>query len=349
MDGDRLDAEFEHERLFVFHDPETDARGAIAIHSTVLGPAMGGLRLSRYPGTTDAVLDTLRLARAMSFKNAAAGLDLGGGKAVLIDDGRWDGCRQERMHAVGRKIAELGGRYVTAEDVGTSPTDMDAISEVTEHVAGGTAERGGSGDPSPFTAQTVLGAIEVAVRFKLGRSSLDGVRVGVQGVGHVGAALVERLSAAGAKVFLADLDHDRARAVAEQHGATALPLDDFVLGPFDVLAPCALGGAIGPDQVASLQAEIVAGAANNQLTSRDVAAALAARDVLYVPDFLANCGGIIHVGAEVLSLDDEEIADLLAAANHRTERLVGDALASGVTPLELAEKYAEDRIRRGAK
>jgi glutamate dehydrogenase/leucine dehydrogenase len=349
MEGDRLEEEFEHEQLTVFHDPGTGAGGVIAIHSTVLGPAMGGLRLCGYRGVGDATVDALRLARAMSLKNAAAGLDLGGGKAVLIDDGRWGECRKDRMHAVGREVAALDGRYVTAEDVGTSPADMDVIAEITKHVAGGTAGRGGSGDPSPFTAQTVLSAIEVGVRIGLGRDSLDGVRVGVQGVGHVGAALVELLSAAGAEVLVADIDRELADAAAARFGAASMPIDDFVLGDFDVLAPCALGGAIGPEHVDRLRARVVAGAANNPLVSREVAVALAARGVLYVPDFLANCGGIIHVGAEVLGLDGDEVAALLGAATARIERIVGEAAMAGTVSLQAAEEYAEARIRQRRK
>jgi leucine dehydrogenase len=306
---------------------------------------MGGLRLFRYESLGDGIVDVLRLARAMSFKSAAAGLDLGGGKAILLDDGGWNEGREERMHAVGRAIERLGGQYITAEDVGTSPADMNAIAEVTSHVAGASADQGGFGDPSPYTAQTVFASVECAVRAQLRRDSLEGVRVGVQGVGHVGAPLAGMLAGAGAEVFVTDIDPARAQEVAALHGATALPLDGFLFGEFDVLAPCALGGAIGLPQVARLSAEVVAGAANNPLTHRDVAAALAAKGILYVPDFIANCGGIIHVGAEALGLDRSEAEALIAAANERTERLLAEALESGRLPLEVAEEHALERMR----
>jgi leucine dehydrogenase len=347
MQADPLADEFEHEQLSVFHDAETGVTGAIAVHSTVLGPAMGGLRLCKYPQVTDALLDSLRLARAMSFKNAAAGLELGGGKAVLLDDGAWNGQRAARLRAVGRAVEDLGGRYVTAEDVGTTPDDMDVISEVTRHVAGRTVDRGGRGNPSPYTARTVFGSIESATRIRLGCTGLAGIRVGVQGVGHVGAQLVELLSAAGARVFVTDIDPNRALAVANEHGATPLPLAGFVTDEFDVLAPCALGGAIGSEHVDRLRVPIIAGAANNPLADRALAATLAAGDVLYVPDFLANCGGIIHVGAEVLGLSEDEVESLLSAALERTDRLLSEAVGSGRVPIEVAEEYAQERLRAG--
>jgi glutamate dehydrogenase/leucine dehydrogenase len=344
MPADHLSSEFAHERLTVFSDPETGATGAIAIHSTALGPAMGGLRLFTYPGMTDAVVDALRLARAMSFKSAAAGLDLGGGKAVLIDDGHWVEEREERMRAVGRAVDALRGSYITAEDVGTSPADMSTISTVTTHVAGGPTERGGSGDPSPYTARTVFGSIAAAVRVALRRDDLDGVRVGIEGVGHVGGELAALLVAAGAEVFVTDIRTEHASAVAAKYGATALPLHGFLLGEFDVFAPCALGGAIGFEEVDRLGARIVAGGANNQLAHRQVATALAAREILYVPDFIANSGGIIHVGAEALGLDAEQVEDLLSASIECSERIIAEAQAADRLPLELAEEHAEARL-----
>jgi leucine dehydrogenase len=349
MSADQLTSEFGHERLTVFSDPGSGAMGVIAIHSTALGPAMGGLRLLRYPGMTDAVVDALRLARAMSFKSAAAGLDLGGGKAVLIDDGKWVERREDRMHAVGRAIEALHGDYITAEDVGTSPADMAMIASVTTHVAGGPAERGGSGDPSPYTARTVFGSIAAAARIALRRDGLDGVRVGVEGVGHVGSELTVLLAAAGAEVILADIRTDHAEAVAARYGATAVPLQGFKFGEFDVFAPCALGGAIGLDEVERLAARIVAGAANNPLTHRQVATALADRGILYVPDFIANSGGIIHVGAEALGLGPEKVEQLIAGSIDSSARILAEAQAAGRLPLDLAEEQAEARLCAGSR
>lgn len=345
MRPDLLEEEFEHEQLSVFRDSEAGVTGAIAIHSTALGPAMGGLRLFRYPTLSAGLVDALRLARAMSFKNAAAGLDLGGGKAILVDDGGWPERREERMRAVGVAVENLGGSFVTAEDVGTTPEDMDVISEVTRHVAGRATDRGGRGDPSPYTARTVIAAIESAVRLQIGAGDLDGIRVGVQGVGHVGAELVQLLVTAGARVWVTDVDPDRAAAVADRFGATALPPDGFALGDFDVFAPCALGGAIGAEHVDRLRAVVIAGAANNPLAERRLAARLRDRGVLYVPDFLANCGGIIHVGAEVLELTEAEVEDLMAGAVERIASVLEEARSVGAVPMDLAEARAAERIR----
>jgi len=340
----------EHERVVIFNDAQTGASGAIAIHSTSLGPAMGGLRLRRYATLGDACADVLELARAMSLKNAAAGLDLGGGKAVLIDDGGWSGpgARAARMRAVGGVIEELGGRYTTAEDVGTTTADMRAVRSATRWVAGLPVDFGGRGDPSPVTARTVFGGIVSGVRRRLDRPDLAGVRVGVQGAGHVGEALVALLVEAGADVTLTDVDAGRATRVAVAHGARAVEPEDFVVRELDVLAPCAFGGAITRANVRSLRCAVVAGAANNQLEATDVADRLAGCDILYVPDFLANCGGIIHVAGEAQDLAEEDVERLVVDAIRRTDSVLDDALAVGRTPLDLAVEYAEARITGGA-
>jgi glutamate dehydrogenase/leucine dehydrogenase len=337
---------FEHERLEIFHDTVTGVTGAIAIHSTVLGPAMGGLRLYNYNSLDEAVGDALRLSRAMSLKNAAAGLDLGGGKAVLLDDGRWSSpdVRDERMRAVGRIVDALGGRYITAEDVGTTPHDMEQIGRCTRWVAGRPLERGGRGDPSPATARTVYDAIRSAARIHLAREDLAGLRVGVQGVGHVGAALVALLCGAGAEVTLTDAIAGRAVLVAKEHGATAVEPIEFFRRDFDVFAPCALGEVIAARDVAELRCQIVAGAANNPLEGPPVAAELQRAGILYVPDFLANCGGIIHVGAEALGFGDEEVERLVEESVTRTDALLEGAHAAGRMPWDAAVAFAESRI-----
>ena len=341
-----IGAAFDHERLEMFHDTATRVTGAIAIHSTALGPSMGGLRLHPYATKSEATLDALRLARAMSLKNAAAGLDLGGGKAVLLDDGEWTQpvVRDRRMQAVGHIIDELGGRYITAEDVGTTTHDMAQIAGVTRWVAGRPLDGGGRGDPSPVTARTVHAAIRAAARIHLGRPDLTAVRVGVQGVGNVGAALVSLLRESGADVTLTDAVASRAVRVAQQHAARVVEPGDFVRRDFDVLAPCALGEPIASRDVAHLRCRVVAGAANNPLTDASVAHALDRAGILYVPDFLANCGGIIHVGAEVLGFGDDEVERLVEASVARTEALLEEALAARRTPWDVAVELAEARI-----
>lgn len=341
-----IDTEFEHEQVELFCDAATGATGVVAIHSTALGPAMGGLRLAAYPGLTAAVTDALRLARAMTLKNAAAGLDLGGGKAVLLDDGGWAdaGAREARMHAVGEIIDRLDGRYVTAEDVGTTPEDMTGVATATRHVAGQPVERGGRGDPSPWTARTVAGAIAAGARRRLGTETLDGVRVGVLGVGHVGRHLVALLRERGAEVLVADLDTPRAQDVAERYGATAVPVAGFLTSEVDVLAPCALGETIHEEHVADLACRVIAGAANNPLAGPNTAHALAGAGVLYVPDFLANCGGIIHVGAEVLGFGDDEVRRRVDAAVAHTAAVLEQAAETGAVPQDVAVAEARARI-----
>jgi glutamate dehydrogenase/leucine dehydrogenase len=343
-----LTQSFEHELLELFRDPETGLMGAVAIHSTALGPAMGGLRLSRYADAEAAAVDALRLARAMTLKNSAAGLDLGGGKAVLVDDGAWAApeTRRARMLAFAGVLERLGGRYVTAEDVGTEPADMDLIATRTRWVVGRSPDNGGRGDPSPATARTVFGAVAAAVESHLG-TSLAGVHVGVLGAGKVGAGLVERLADAGARVTVADIQHDRARAcAAAAPSVTAVALDGFVSRELDVLAPCALGELIAAEDVGALRCRIVAGAANNPLVDRAAAVALHDAGILYVPDFIANSGGIVHVAAEFGGLDPAAVDRQVDACIRRAGEVLSAARARGVMPLDVAIEQAEERIGR---
>jgi leucine dehydrogenase len=339
----RLGGAFDHEQLELFRDPTTGLTGVVAIHSTALGPAMGGLRIRRYDDLEAGVVDALRLARAMTLKNAAAGLDLGGGKAVLFDDGRWDD-REGRMVAFAGVVDRLGGRYITAEDVGTTPGDMDVLAGRTRWVGGRSPERGGSGDPSPDTARTVFGAIEAAVGVAFDRG-LDGITVGVLGAGKVGAVLVELLAGAGARVEVADAADLRAVALAERlERVTAVPLEGFIQRPFDVLSPCAMGELIDEQAVGQLDCRVVAGAANNPLVNRHTAVALHRSGILYVPDFIANCGGIVHVAAEFEGLPDREMEARLASCIERTADLLAKADAGDEMPLDLAVNRAQARV-----
>jgi leucine dehydrogenase len=339
-----LDDAFDHEQLELFRDPDTSLTGAVAIHSTALGPSMGGLRLHRYPSVEAAAVDALRLARAMTLKNSAAGLNLGGGKAVLIDDGRWED-REPRMLAYAGVIERLGGRYVTAEDVGTSPADMDLIATRTRWVVGRSPANGGGGDPSPATARTVFGAIDAAVRSHLERTSLDGLHVGVLGAGKVGASLVELLARAGARVTVADVEHARAEAcAADADGVGAVAVDGFLGRELDVLAPCAMGELIAVEDVSELRCRIVAGAANNPLLDRATAVALHAAGILYVPDFIANNGGIVHVAAEFEGLDAEALAAQIDACVERVGELLDEARARDALPIDVAVEHALERV-----
>lgn len=343
-----LDREFDHDRVEFVNDRETGMRGVIAIHSRALGPAMGGLRLAAYSDLTEATVDALRLSRAMTWKNSAADLDLGGGKAVLIDDGRWgdERLRERRMRALGRRIERLGGEYVTAEDVGTTPEDMIAIGSETRWVAGRPESEGGRGDPSAATARTVFAAIRAGAEVRFGTDDLRGLRVGVLGCGHVGSRLARMLAAAGANLVVADVVPGRAAEVATEVGGAIADPNTLVLASLDVLSPCALGGAIEPGHAERLQARVIAGAANNQLSDSAIASALSTTGVLYVPDFLANCGGIIHVGAEVLDLEGSEVEERLVAAELRIRDVLLRADREGRVPWELAMEIALERVTR---
>jgi leucine dehydrogenase len=340
-----LNGAFEHEQLEVFRDPTTGLTGAVAIHSTALGPAMGGLRIHRYEELEAGVVDALRLARAMTLKNAAAGLDFGGGKAVMFDDGCWD-QRAERLAAFAGVLERLGGRYITAEDVGTTPADMDVLARGTGWVAGRSPERGGGGDPSPDTARTVFGAIEAAALVSSKRS-LDGLTVGVFGVGKVGSALTEMLIGSGAVVEVADADAARAAALAERlEGVTAVPLEGFLARRVDILAPCAMGELIDETTVGQLGCRVIAGAANNPLLNRATAVALHEAGILYVPDFVANCGGIVHVAAEFERLQDWELEERLSACIARTADILAEAATTGEIPLDVAVRRAQTRVEQ---
>jgi glutamate dehydrogenase/leucine dehydrogenase len=336
----------DHEQVIVRQEPETGLRLIVAVHSTALGPALGGLRMRRYPGgLREALADVMALARTMTLKASAVGLALGGGKAVLIDDGR-DDLREERLVAAARVIDGLGGAYVTAEDLGTTTADMDLISRHTPFAVGRSLGRGGRGDPSPVTADTVFRAIRAGLAAATGSDDPEGRRVGVVGLGKVGWPLAARLARAGAEVVGCDLDPEREERLADELGGAVAPSAEALLGArLDVLAPCAAGGMIDAAIAASLDCRVVAGAANNPLAGREVAGVLERRDVLYVPDFLANCGGLIHVAAEWHDEDAAEEERRIEEAMERLEEAIAGAGAESATPLEVAERRALERVR----
>ena len=340
-------ADDDHERILVAQDPDTGLRLIVAVHSTVLGPSLGGLRHKRYPGgLREALEDVMALSRTMTLKASAAGLDLGGGKAVMLDDGRAD-MREARLAAAARVIDSLEGAYITAEDIGTSTADMDLMSAHTPYVVGRSREGGGGGDPSPVTAETVFRAIGRGLHYATGSDEIEGRRVGVVGLGKVGSVLAARLVAAGARVVACDLDHERAARFAEQHGGELAPSAEAVLGmQLDVLAPCAAGGLIDDALARSIDCRVLAGAANNPLTSRAVASTLAARDILYVPDFLANCGGLIHVSTEWHGESGPDAGECIERAMERLDSALAGAEAEDLTPQEMAEREALGRVER---
>ena len=338
---------FDHERVVIRQDVETGLRMVVAVHSTVLGPALGGMRLRSYPGDLpEALDDVLKLARTMTLKASAAGLDLGGGKAVVLDDGRWSELREARLRAAARVVDELGGAYITAEDIGTTTADMDFISRHTRWVVGRSEANGGSGDPSPVTAETVKRSMERGLAAATGSPELAGRTVGVIGVGKVGTPLARKLAAAGADVIAFDVDSERLDALAEERVVTPAPSAEAIFArELDVLAPCAAGGAVDEH----VGCRVVCGAANNPLASPEVAARLAARDVLYVPDFLANCGGLINCSAEWRSAAATEVDAHIATAMGRLDDALEESRRTGEPPSAVAERQALERVERARR
>lgn len=290
----------DHEGLHAFHDADAGLNCLIAIHSTALGPAGGGVRMWPYPDDQAAIDDALRLSRAMSHKNAMAGLELGGGKTVVIGNPRTDKT-PALFEALGRAIERLGGRYWAAEDVGVSPADLVHARKATRFVAGLEGHPAASGDPSPVTAEGVRRGIALCVERALGRQVRD-VTVAIQGVGHVGALLADKLAADGARLIVCDVSEAQAAAVASRTGAKLVAPDAIFDADCDVFAPCALGGAISAATLPHIKAKVVAGGANNQLADKKAGQALFAAGLTYAPDFVINGGGIINVAAEIRAL-----------------------------------------------
>jgi leucine dehydrogenase len=325
------------------YDLQAGLDGFIAIHSTTLGPGAGGCRLWSYPDARHALGDAMRLAEGMSYKNALAGLPLGGAKAVLRrPEGEFD--RVALFRAFGRAVENLGGLYVTAEDVGTSVADMQEVASVSRHVAGlPSAEGRAGGDPSPWTAKGVFESMRVAAEFALGRD-LQGLTVAVQGTGNVGADLCRRLADAGAQLVIADPDPARRDRLGAILGAKVVDVDEIAGVEADIFAPCALGGALNHESVGKLKAKLVCGAANNQLASPEIAALLMDRGIAYAPDYVVNAGGIINVSAEYLGEDESDVALRVAAIAPRVAALLERAAREGRSPAVVADEMAEEAI-----
>lgn len=296
-----------HEAVHAFCDEASGLKAFIAVHSTARGPAAGGCRMWAYPNDQAALDDALRLSRAMSYKNAVADLDLGGGKSVIIGDSRTQKT-PALFEALGRAIEAVGGRYWAAEDVGVSPADLAHARKHSRFVAGLDGHPAASGDPSPVTAEGVFRGLRLCVRRALGRE-LEGVTVAIQGVGHVGAALADKLNAAGAKLVISDVDEQQVWEVKSRTGARIVAPGAIFDVEADVFAPCAMGGAITLETLARLKARVIAGGANNQLASAEAGQALYEKGLVYAPDYVINGGGIINVAGEIRALDRGEAFD----------------------------------------
>ncbi|OAN67162.1 Glu/Leu/Phe/Val family dehydrogenase [Sphingomonas sp. TDK1] len=334
------------DELVMLKDVDAGLDGVIAIHSTVLGPGAGGCRLWHYADGDAAFTDAARLAEGMSYKNAMAGLPLGGAKAVLRRPaGDFD--RVALFRAFGRAVARLGGRYVTAEDVGTGVADMEVVARETQHVAG-LPQRAGrpGGDPSPHTALGVFVSMAHAARRGLGRELAE-CTVAIQGVGHVGEALAHLLHGAGARLIVADVDSNRVARVAVATGAEVASTTQVLAAQADIFAPCALGAVINERSVEALRAQLVCGAANNQLATPGDGERLARRGILYAPDYVVNAGGIINVAGEYLGWTSEEVTARVEATGARLAAVLDHAEAQGLPPHVAADSLARAAIAAG--
>ena len=335
-------SEMGHEQVVVSHDPSCNYRSIIAIHDTTLGPALGGTRFWQYETDTAALIDVLRLSRGMTYKAAVAGLNLGGGKAVIIGDNKVRD-REMLMRAHGRAIDSLGGRYITAEDVGVSVEDMDFVHMETEFVVG---IQGRSGDPSPVTAYGVYRGIKACALKKYGDDSLSERSVAVQGAGHVGYYLCKYLADEGAKLFVTDIDEAKVGRVAEDLGAEAVATDAIYDVEADVFAPCALGAIINDETLPRLKVDIVAGAANNQLADSDDDNELEQRGIMYAPDYVINAGGLINVYSELAGWSLERSKRKAGEIYNVLLDIFDLAASEGITSGEAADRVAEQRLER---
>lgn len=332
-----------HEEIVFARDEETGLRAIIAVHDTTLGPAVGGTRFFNYVSEDDALYDVLRLSRGMTFKNAAAGLKIGGGKAVIIGDPKKLKSR-ELFHAYGKVIQSMSGKYYTAEDVNTTTEDIRMISEVTSFVAG-TPDK--TGNPSPFTARGVYKGMKAGAKEKFGSDSLAGRTVAVQGVGSVGYRLCGYLHDEGAKLKVYDLNEARMEMAVKQFGATPAGKDEILTTECDVFAPCAMGAVLNTDNVKHLKCGMVAGAANNVLVDEKVCEELEELNILYLPDYIINAGGIINCCSEVVkeTYDADKVNAQVDMIYDTTLRIIKLAKDEGITTYAAADEYAMAKIR----
>jgi leucine dehydrogenase len=337
-----------YERVVWAHDPASGLQTIVAIHSTVLGPAVGGCRFFPYPDQATATLDALRLAEGMTFKSAAAGLDLGGGKSVIIGDPA-TAKTPELLAAFADVLNHVDGMYYTAEDVGTSTEDMDELRLHTPYALGVSIENLGAGDPSPYTARGVIAAMRAGWKATSGETSLDGARVVVQGIGKVGADVARLAATDGAIVSVADVSPQRVNDLAAAIGATALPADTVLATECEILSPCAMGGVLNDLTVPQLRCRMVCGAANNMLEDDAAALALRERGIDYIPDFIANAGGIIAIAEERNGFDPDRAMARADDIGEVVRSIVEEAHASGESALFVARARAAARLAAAAR
>ena len=334
----------DHEQIVFCNDKDTGLKAIIGIHNSVMGPALGGTRMFNYANEWEALNDVLRLSRGMTYKAAITGLNIGGGKAVIIGDAKTQKT-PELMRKFGEFVHSLSGRYITAEDVGMETADMDIVRDVTPYVTGISESRGGSGNPSPVTAYGVNLGMKAAAKQQFGSDVLSGRKVLVQGIGHVGETLVDYLTKEGAIVTIADINEEKLYEVGSKYGATIFTGDDLYSADVDIYAPCAMGATLNDATVHKIKAKVIAGAANNQLANENIhGAILQERGILYAPDFLINAGGIINVYAELAHYDKAEIMRKTENIYNTTLEIFAFAIANGITTHHAALTIAQNRI-----
>ena len=332
----------DHEQVLFCQDRATGLKAIIAVHNTVLGPALGGTRMWNYANEEDAITDVLRLSRGMTYKNSISGLNLGGGKAVIIGDS-YTQKNEALFRRFGKFVESLSGKYITAEDVGISPQDMVWVNKETNHVAG---LPGKSGDPSPVTAYGVYVGMKACAKAQFGTDSLNGIKVAVQGAGHVGQYLIKHLTDEGAKVFVTDIHEPSLKEVSEKYGSTIVGLDEIYDLDMDVYAPCALGATVNDATLERLKCSIIAGAANNQLEQEVIhGKAVMDRGIIYAPDFMLNAGGVINCFAEVDGKSAEWAMEKAAQIYDTTTEIINGSKANNTPTYAIANKMAEDRIK----
>ena len=334
-----------HEQVIFCNDSETGLKAIIAIHDTTLGPALGGTRMWNYSNEIDALNDVLRLSRGMTFKASISGLNLGGGKAVIIGDAKTEKT-EALMKKFGEYVNKLGGTYITAEDVGMSTKDMEYVREMTKHVTGIPESMGGSGDPSPVTAYGVYWGMKASAKFKWGSDSLEGKTILVQGVGHVGENLVKHITEEDATVFVTDINEEKLAEVSEKYGAKIITGDAIYDMDMDIYAPCALGATLNTDTIHRLKCAIVAGAANNQLEDEMIhGEMIKEKGIVYAPDFLINAGGLINVYSEINGYDREKSLNKTRKIYDTTLEILLKAEQEDITTHKAALVIAEQRIQ----
>ena len=334
-----------HESVHYGFDPETGLRSIIAVHSTVLGPGLGGTRFYPYESEQAALTDVLRLSKGMTYKAACAGLAQGGGKAVIIGDPA-DIATDDLFRAYGDFVERLGGAYITAEDVGTTVANMEIVSTRTKHVSGLARDHGGSGDPSPATARGVMAALRAIAERLWGEQDLTGRRVAIKGVGKVGMSLAERLHGAGAEIIVADVNEAATDRAARDLGAKVVHVDEVHSVDCDGFSPCALGADLNPDSIPELACEAIAGSANNQLLTDADGERIARRGILYAPDFVVNAGGIINIAAERGGYSPDKAIEMIDRIYDNLNEILDFADREGLRTDVAAERVADERIAR---